>query len=341
MSRQDAITDVPGIRVGHADDPEALTGCTVVLCERGAVGGVDQRGGAPGTRETDALRPMHLVQKVHGVLLAGGSAFGLDAAGGVMRYLEERKVGFNTRSARVPIVPAAILFDLNLGRADVRPDAAMAYRACLGATASAPAQGNIGVGMGASVGKLLGLAGATKSGVGTAGVRLGSGLIVGALIAVNALGDVVDPATGEILAGLRPVRAGPLRVGGRGPFADTLNVLQGAVGQTVLRFASRGNTVIGVVATNGRLNKEQANKVAQMAHDGIARAVRPAHTMLDGDTLFAVSTGRVRSDVNVIGAWAAEVVARAIVRAVEEAHGAGGIPARREILASTRSRGFR
>ncbi|HSR47189.1 MAG TPA: P1 family peptidase [Anaerolineales bacterium] len=338
-TRHDAITDVPGIRVGHADDPEALTGCTVILCERGGVGGVDQRGGAPGTRETDALRPMHLVQKLHAVLLAGGSAFGLDAAGGVMRYLEERKVGFNTRSARVPIVPAAILFDLNLGKGDIRPDAAMAYRACVGATTSRPAQGNVGVGMGASVGKLLGLAGATKSGVGTASVHLGGGLVVGALIAVNALGDVVDPKTGEILAGLRPVRAGPLRLGGRGPFADSLNVLQSAVGRTVLRFASRGNTVIGVVATNGRLDKEQANKVAQMAHDGIARVVRPAHTMLDGDTLFAVSTGRVRSDVNVIGAWATEVVARAIVHAVEEAHGAGGIPARREILASPRSRG--
>ena len=339
--RQDAITDVPGIRVGHADDPEALTGCTVVLCERGAVGGVDQRGGAPGTRETDALRPMHLVQKVHAVLLAGGSAFGLDAAGGVMRYLEERKVGFNARSARVPIVPAAILFDLDLGRSDVRPDAAMAYRACLRATASPPAQGNVGVGMGASVGRLLGVAGATKSGVGSASVHLGGGLVVGALIAVNALGDVVDPTCGEILAGLRPVRAGPFRVGERGPFADTMKVLQGAVGRTVLRFASRGNTIIGVVATNGRLDKAQANKVAQMAHDGIAQIVRPAHTMLDGDTLFAVSTGRVRSDVTVVGAWAAEVVARAIVRAVQEAHGAGGIPARREILASTRPGGSR
>lgn len=330
---RDAITDVPGIRVGQADDPEALTGCTVVLCEAGAVGGVDQRGGAPGTRETDALRPMHLVQKVNAVLLAGGSAFGLDAAGGVMRYLEERGVGFNTGSGKVPIVPAAILFDLNLGRGDVRPDSAMGYRACRRASDAPPAQGNAGAGMGATVGKLFGLGGAMKSGVGTASADLGGGVVVGAIVAVNSLGDVVDPQNGEILAGLRPVRLGLLRVGGRRRFADSLKVMQGMAGRTVLRLASRGNTIIGVVATNGRLTKEQANKVAQMAHDGIARAVRPAHTMLDGDTLFAVSTGGRRADVNVVGAWAAEVVARAIVNAVEAAHGAGGVPARRELLA--------
>lgn len=335
MKLHDAITDVPGIRVGHAHDAEALTGCTVVLCEAGGVGGVDQRGGAPGTRETDALRPMHLVQKVNAVLLAGGSAFGLDAAGGVMRYLEERKVGFNTGSGRVPIVPAAILFDLNLGKGDVRPDAAMGHRACQLATEAPPDQGNAGAGMGASVGKLFGLAGAMKSGVGTASADLGGGVVVGAIVAVNALGDVVDPQTGEILAGLRPARIGVARLGGRGPFADSQKVMRGMAGRTVLRLASRGNTIIGVVATNGRLTKEQANKVAQMAHDGIARAVRPAHTMLDGDTLFAVSIGGKRIDVNVVGAWAAEVVARAIVRAVEAAHGAGGIPARREILAAT------
>jgi L-aminopeptidase/D-esterase-like protein len=333
MRRNDSITDVPGIRVGHADDPDALTGCTVVLCEGGGVGGVDQRGGAPGTRETDALHPMHLVQKIHAVMLAGGSAFGLDAASGAVRYLEERRVGFNTGKVRVPIVPAAILYDLNLGRSDVRPDAAMGYRACQRAGDTPPPQGNVGAGMGASVGKLLGLGGAMKAGVGSASVDAGGGVIVGALVAVNSLGDVVDPATGEILAGLRPARVGPLRLGGRGPFADSMKVMRSLAGRTVLRFASRGNTLIGVVATNGRLTKEQANFVAQMAQDGVARTVRPSHTLLDGDTLFAVSTGGRRADVSILGAYAAEAVSRAIVRAVEEAHGAGGLPARRELRA--------
>jgi L-aminopeptidase/D-esterase-like protein len=332
MPRRNAITDVAGIRVGHADDPEALTGCTVVLCEGGAVGGVDQRGGAPGTRETDLLRPMHLVQKVHAVLLSGGSAFGLEAAGGVVRYLEERRVGFNVRSARVPIVPAAILFDLGIGRADVRPDAAMGYAACQRATNDPPAQGNAGAGMGATVGKLLGMAGAVKSGIGTASYAA-AGATVGALVAVNALGDVVDPASGAILAGLRPVRLGPLTLGGRGPFAGSVKLMAGLAGRTVLRLATRSSTVIGVVATDARLTKEEANYVAQVSHDGVARAVRPAHTLLDGDTMFALSTGRRRVDVNLVAAYAAEAVAAAIVNAVREAHGAGGIPARREVLA--------
>jgi L-aminopeptidase/D-esterase-like protein len=330
MTRRNAITDVPGIRVGQADDPEALTGCTVILCERGAVGGVDQRGGAPGTRETDLLRPMHLVQKVHAVLLSGGSAFGLEAATGVVRYLEERRVGFNVRSARVPIVPAAILFDLGVGRSDVRPDAAMGYAACLRAASDPPAQGNAGAGMGATVGKLFGMAGAMKAGIGTASLDAG-GAVVGAIVAVNSLGDVVDPESGEILAGLRPVQRGRLRLGGRGPFAGSLKVMGSLAGRTVLRLAARGNTVIGVVATDARLTKEEANQVAMMSHDGVARAIRPAHTMLDGDTLFALSTGRRRVDVNLIGACAAEAVARAIVRAVTEAHGVEGIPARREL----------
>jgi L-aminopeptidase/D-esterase-like protein len=276
---------------------------------------------------------MHLVQRVHAVLLAGGSAFGLEAAGGVVRYLEERRVGFNVRSARVPIVPAAILFDLGIGRADVRPDAAMGYAACLRATTDPPAQGNAGAGMGATVGKLLGMGGATKSGIGTASIAV-SGVVVGAIVAVNALGDVVDPATGKILAGLRPVRLGPLRLGGRGVFAGSLKVMASLAGRTVLRLATRGNTVIGVVATDARLTKEEANYVAQVSHDGVARAVRPAHTMLDGDTMFALSTGRRRVDVNLVAMAAAEAVAQAIANAVREAHGAGGIPARREVLAA-------
>lgn len=330
MPRTNAITDVPGILVGHASDAEALTGCTVVLCLEGAVGGVDQRGGAPGTRETDLLRPMHLVQKAHAVLLTGGSAFGLDAASGVVRYLEERNIGFDVQVAKVPIVPAAVLFDLGLGRADVRPDAAMGYAACQAASAEPPTEGNVGAGMGASVGKILGPAGAMKAGIGTASLEIGGGAVVGAIVAVNALGDILDPTTGQIVAGARPTKLGPLAIGGQGRFADSMEVMKTLAGRTVLRFASRGNTVIGVVATNADLTKEEANKVAQMAQDGLARAVRPAHTMLDGDTLFALSTGNKHIDVSIVGAYAAEVVSQAILRAVLAAESAAGLPAARD-----------
>ena len=300
------ITAVPGIRVGHAQDEEALTGCTVILCEAGAVGGVDQRGGAPGTRETDLLRPMHRVEQVHGVLLTGGSAFGLEAAGGVMRYLEERGIGFDVGVARVPIVPAAVIFDLAIGRADVRPDAVMAYQACLNATTDPVIEGSVGAGTGATVGKILGMQNATKSGLGSVCVEIADGLLVGAIAVVNALGDVIDPHTGEIIAGARSDEG----------FADTLKVMQSFQASSP---ASSSNTVIGVVATNAKLSKEEANKVAQMAHDGLARAVRPAHTMYDGDTIFALSTGERSADVNLIGAFAAEMLAEAIVRAVTAA----------------------
>lgn len=327
MNLLNTITDVPGIRVGHAQNDEALTGCTVVLCEKGAVGGVDQRGGAPGTRETDLLRPMHMVLRVHAVLLSGGSAFGLDAAGGVMRYLEEKGIGFNTGVARVPIVPAAILFDLGIGRADVRPDAAMGYQACQNASAQPPAEGNFGAGTGATLGKMLGPAQAMKSGIGSASIDIGGGVVVGAIIAVNAFGDVVDPNSGAILAGARSASLGPVHLGAPGYFADTLQVMKSLVGRTALGFAGMSHTVIGVVATNALLDKQQANKVAQMAHNGLARAIRPAHTMMDGDTLFALSTGRRRMDVSIVGAFAAEVVAQAIVRAVKAARPAGNLPA--------------
>ena len=307
-----AITDVPGIRVGHATNREAMTGCTVVLCPKdGAVGGVDQRGGSPGTRETDLLRPMHLVQRVHAVLLAGGSAFGLDAAGGVVHWLEEQGIGYDTGVARVPIVPAAILNDLKVGRADVRPDAAMGYAACQAAGEGPVAEGSVGAGTGCTVGTILGHGRASKAGLGTASVDLGGGLVVGAIVAVNAFGDVVDPRSGQILAGARVLR-------GEG-FADTLATMKGLVGKAISRIGSRNQTVIGVVATNARLTKEGANKVAQMAHDGLARAVRPAHTLFDGDTLFALATGQKQGDVNLVGAFAAEVVAEAIVRAVKTA----------------------
>ncbi len=320
---KNAITDVPGIRVGHAQDEQALTGCTVVLCEQGAVGGVDQRGGAPGTRETDALRPMHLVDQVHAVVLTGGSAFGLDAASGVMRYLDERSVGYDAGVARVPIVPAAVLFDLALGAAKVRPDAAMGYQACLNASDGAPAEGNCGAGTGATVGKIMGMAQAMKSGVGTASLVLAGGLIVGALVAVNALGDVMDVETGQILAG---ALVGQPDLQSPACFANSLDVMKKLADMQSMA-ASQSNTTIGVVATNARLTREGANKVAQMAQDGLARSIYPAHTMWDGDTIFTLATGEQQADVSIVGALAAEVFARAVVRAVLAAQPAGGLPA--------------
>ncbi len=328
MKLNNAITDIPGILVGHAQNDDALTGCTVILCEKGAVGGVDQRGGAPGTREIDALHPMHLVTRVHGIVLSGGSAFGLEAATGVMRYLEERGVGFDTRVARVPIVPSAILFDLGIGgKPSVRPDAAMGYQACQNASSDPPAEGNVGAGTGATVGKILGLTQCMKSGIGTASLEIGAGVIVGGIAAVNTFGDVIDPASGQIIAGARSRDVGPLHIGAPGYFADTLQVMRTLIGRTSLGFGSRSNTVIGVVATNARLDKEQANKVAQMAHDGLARTIRPAHTMVDGDTIFALATGEHPGDVNIVGAYAAEVFAQAILRAVRAARSVAGIPA--------------
>jgi L-aminopeptidase/D-esterase-like protein len=306
MKRVNAITDVRGIEVGHAQDEEALTGCTVILCRKGAVAGVDVRGGAPGTRETSLLDPINVVEKVHAIVLAGGSAFGLDAAGGVMRYLEEQDIGFETGSAKVPIVPAAILYDLGVGRADARPDFAMGYHAAISASFAAPTEGNVGAGMGASVGKMRGMKYAMKSGVGSWSMTL-HGIVIGALVAVNAIGDVVDPKTGEIFAGLRS--------------GTTLGFLQ----KHRPRAAVPSNTVIGVVATNANLTKAQATKVAQMAQDGLARAIRPAHTMFDGDTIFAIATGEKNADVSLVGAFAAEVMAEAILRAVKMAAPGGGL----------------
>jgi L-aminopeptidase/D-esterase-like protein len=244
-----------------------------------------------------------------------------------MRYLEERGVGFDTRVAKVPIVPAAILFDLGVGRSDIRPDAAMGYQACQNATSEPPAEGNVGAGTGATVGKILGPALCMKSGLGTASLEIGAGVIVGAIAAVNALGDVIDPSTGQIIAGARSKAIGPIHIGSQGYFADTLKVMQTLIGRTALGFGSKGNTVIGVIASNAKLNKEEANKVAQMAHDGLARTIRPAHTMVDGDTIFAIATGEHNADVNIVGAFAAEVFAQAILRAVRAAKPVAGIPA--------------
>jgi L-aminopeptidase/D-esterase-like protein len=323
---KNAITDVPGIEIGQAQDLEALTGVSVILCRNGAVGGVDQRGGAPGTRETDLLNPINLIEKVHAVVLAGGSAFGLDAASGVMKYLEEQKIGFDVGVARVPIVPAAILFDLSIGRADVRPTAEMGYRAAAAASTDRPIEGNAGAGAGASVGKIFGNNGAMKSGVGTASIDIGGGIIVGAIAAVNAYGDVVDPKTGRIIAGARSTKLGPISLGSSEYFADTLATMKTMAGRMIEGLAMRSNTVIGVVATNARLSKPEANKMAQMAQDGLARVIRPAHTMLDGDTIFALATGQKKADVSLVGAFAAEAFALACISAVKAATSAGGLP---------------
>lgn len=294
------LTAIDGIKVGHATDATARTGCTVILCPAGATAGVDVRGAAPGTRETDALRPGRLVQKAHAVLLTGGSAFGLDAAGGVVQYLEEQNVGFPAGPVRVPIVPAAVIFDLGVGDPHVRPDREMGYQACLNATDAPVAMGTIGAGTGATVGKAPGVT-PSPGGVGSACKCLDSGLIVAAIAVVNALGNVVDPETGEIVTGGKE----------DGNFVDiTERILDANIVQGT-------NTTIGVVATNATLSVTEVNRVAEMAHDGMARAIRPSHTMFDGDTLFALATGtHTGSGVNTVGILAAEVVATAIVNAV-------------------------
>jgi L-aminopeptidase/D-esterase-like protein len=317
------LTAVPGLKVGHHTLAERPTGCTVVLAEAGAVAGVDVRGGAPGTRETDLLDPSTLVDRVHAIVLAGGSAFGLEAATGAVRYLEERGIGFDAGVARVPIVPAAILFDLGVGgKPSVRPTAECGYLAARAAREGPVAEGNVGAGAGATVGKLLGPGRAMKAGIGTAAITLPGGLTVSALMAVNAVGDVIDPARGRVIAGVRTAD-------GRG-LADARALVRS--GQA---FAARTgqNTTIGVVATNAALTKAQARKVAQMAHDGLARSLSPAHTPLDGDTVFAVATGTHPGpvDVALVGALAAEAAADAIVRAALQAAGVPGFPAARDL----------
>jgi len=324
VSADECPACIPGFEIGHAHDLEALTGCTVVLAPEGAVCGVDVRGSAPGTRETDLLDPSNLVEKVHAVLLAGGSAFGLDAAAGVSRWLEERGYGFETGFAKVPIVPGAVLYDLALGRPDRRPDAAMGYAACEDARhrsegrSDVPLEGNVGAGAGASVGKLLGPFQATKTGVGATFLAGAGGLVVGAAVAVNAFGDVRDPVTGEIVAGTRNPTGGWL---------DTTAALTGGSGETP--FGLGRNTTIGVVVTNATLSKAQARKVAQMAHDGLALTISPVHTMFDGDAIFTMGSGRLNTpvEVSVIGTLAVRAVAGAVVRAATTAGPAGGLPA--------------
>lgn len=323
QSKPNGITAVEGIRAGHFTLAEKPTGCTVILAEKGATGGVSVRGSAPGTRETDLLDPSNLVEQVHGIVLSGGSAFGLDTATGVMRYLEERKVGFPFGGAYVPIVPAAVLFDLPVaGKPLVRPDATCGYEAAKAATTGTVAEGTIGAGAGATVGKFGG-GKPMKGGIGTASITLANGLTVAAIVAVNAAGDIIDPANGRVVAGA-------LTADGK-TFLDARVILRN--GGRIDQPRPAENTTIGLVATNAKLTKAQARKVADMAHDGFARTITPAHTMADGDTIFAIATGSYAGEVNmtVIGALGAEMMADAILRAVREASGIPGYPAVRDL----------
>lgn len=320
--RNATLTAVPGIKVGHYTLPQRPTGCTVILVEAGATAGVDVRGAAPATRETDLLRPGNLVQIAHAIVLSGGSAFGLDSAGGVMRHLEERRIGFEFGRSHVPIVPAAALFDLSVGDGTIRPTAECGYEAARIASAAPAQEGSRGAGAGATIGKAAGAGRSMKGGIGTAAITLPSGLIVAALVATNGLGDVIDPATGAIVAGARTADGQA--------FVDARKLLRAGN----VRFGAPGqNTTLGVVATNAILTKTEATRIAEMAHDGFARAIAPIHTPVDGDTIFALATGsRAGSaDVGQIGALAAEVMADAIVRSVRQATGVAGIPALRDL----------
>lgn len=318
------LTAVPGVKVGHVTLRERPTGCTVVLTGEGAVAGVDVRGAAPGTRETDLLSPLNSIERVHAIVLSGGSAFGLDAASGTVRWLEEHGIGFDVAVARVPIVPAAVLYDLPMGDPTIRPGADCGYRAAAAASDRPVAEGSIGAGAGATVGKLRGLQHAMKGGIGSAAVRLPNGLIVAALAAANGVGDVIDPSSGRVVAGAR------------GDDGRTLLDARRLLRQGLLPpwYNQRGqNTTLGVIATNARLTKTEATKVAGMAHDGLARAVAPVHTPSDGDTIFALATGTHdgKAGVFAVGALAADVMADAILRAVREATTAGGVPAVRDL----------
>lgn len=311
IASEGSIVDVPGIRVGHAQDKRARTGCTVILCgPDGAVAGVDVRGAAPGTRETDLLAPGNLVERVHAIVLTGGSVFGLDSACGVVSYLEEQGVGYDTGVAKVPIVPAAVIFDLGVGNSRTRPDAPMGYRACDRASSRRVEEGQIGAGTGATVGKIAGYSNASPGGVGTASIKLKGGVTVGVLVVVNAFGDVVDHHSDGILSGARFPK--------ENDWLDTTKTILGVESNRskIVKPPFQGveNTTIAAVATDALLTKAQAQRVAMMAHDGMARAIRPAHTMYDGDTIFTLSTGTAVCDVTTLGVAAAELLATAIAR---------------------------
>lgn len=298
------ITDVEGIKIGHSQSEKAMTGCTLILSEGGAVAGVDVRGSAPGTRETDLLKAEKMVNEIHGVLLSGGSAFGLDAAGGVMKYLEDNNIGFDVGVTKVPIVSSAVIFDLDIGDYRIRPDFNMGYLAAENAIKQEKKQGNIGCGMGATVGKILGTEYSMKSGLGSASLNIGE-LWVGAIIVVNSFGDVYDYKENNILAGAYDYKKEKL--------LDSYKIMKKE--KRTLDFSMK-NTTIGVVATNGILSKPEANKVAEMAQNGLARSINPIHTMYDGDTIFTMSTKKVKSNINLIGTLSSEVVSRAITNAI-------------------------
>lgn len=323
------LTAVAGLEVGHYTDRANATGCTAILCRSGAVAGVEVRGGSPGTRETDLLQPMRRVERIHGLLLSGGSAFGLDAAAGVVRYLEEQGIGLPVGPALVPIVSAAILFDLGLVTAAIRPDAAAGYAAALAAAPEPVAEGSVGAGTGATVGKALGLARSIKAGIGSAAMTLPGNAVIAALVAVNAYGDVFDHRNGQIIAG-------PRRPSGPG-FVRTTDWLTGkepdAGYEPVDDAAPLSNTTIGIVATDAGLTTAEANFLARISHDGLALTIRPCHTLRDGDTMFALATGQTAApvDLTILGAAAVEVTAQAVLRAVARATGLGGLPAISEL----------
>lgn len=317
---QNSITDIEGIRVGHASDLKGYTGCTVILCEKGMVCGIDIRGSASGTRQVDALNVNHIVEQIHAILLCGGSSFGLDATTGVMRYLEKRGVGFDVGVAKIPICPAAVIFDLSFGDPMVRPTAEMGYKACVNA-GTIVREGSVGVGTGATVGKLFELSRSMKGGIGTSSIVMPDGLIVGAIVVVNAFGDIIDNITGKIIAG---ARVAPEKM----EFADTVKCLK--QGFTKKQFGLT-NTTLAVVATNARFNKKEITKVAQMAQAGLIKTISPVSTTFDGDLIFAVSAGDVEADINNVGVLSDFVIAESVKRAVKKADGFGIVPAFKDI----------
>ena len=328
MKRLNAITGIPGIRVGHASDFKALTGCTVILCEEGAIGGVDIRGTAAATRQMDALSPLHLVDHVHAILLTGGSAFGLDATGGVMSFLEQRGKGFDVLKTKVPSVPTAVIFDFGIGDYSVRPDHPVGYQACLNASRRVE-EGSVGVGTGATVGKLFGVERAMKGGVGTSSILGPTGVVVGALVVVNAFGDVFHLNTGKILAGAR-------RSNKSLQFANSSKWIKQGV--TRGQFAAVGpsdpsafNTTLGVIATNANFSKKEIHQVAQIAHSGLAKMISPLHATFDGDILFAISYGKKKADVNTVGLLGEAALMESVQRAIMKADGFGIIPAFKDL----------
>lgn len=317
-----SITDIEGIRVGHASDFGAVTGCTVILFDKPAIGAIDLRGGGTSTRQIDSLLSHNTFGKVHAILLTGGSAYGLDASGGVMKFLEERNKGLSVGYGMVvPSVPTAVIFDLGIGNGRIRPDARMGYEACFNAGSSGVEEGSIGAGTGATIGKLLGLDHATKGGIGTSGYKFENGIIVAVLVVVNAFGDVVSPENGEIIAGVRTTPRGS-------KFAGTVNLLKQGV---TFREDKSQNTTLAVVATNARFSKSELGRIANIAQTGLARVISPVHTIADGDVVIAVSCGEIEGDANLIGVIAAELTANAILRALHHSKGMGGIPSTEDL----------